>query len=362
MNNYIPFLKLKSNEILAIKELEAELQEEITPFFDFPRKDVFTEDTFKKTTETMVRSVKRHLGNISCFYLDNFDIDSNLEIDGINNYAYLLESFSDCPIIPVVSIDRCEGHIDAVYDAKNSDVIDSEVFALRLVPEDFENFDVIADDIDDMIGDVFETFDDIDLIFDCRVCLGQNRYLDNLALNIINFAKKFSALYPIRKLIVTGSSIPASIREIIGVESEVELQRAELRIFNFVGMEISELYNIVIGDYGMVSPNYSDLDIIPEAMQNVTAPKILYAFDDYHYIIRGGALKTHPRRFAQYFDLAEILVSKNFFRGRNYSFGDRFLEEKSYGRGNYVTPASIIKPTVNAHITYMLKDYANDFA
>ena len=58
MNNYIPFLKLKSNEILAIKELEAELQEEITPFFDFPqKKENFTEDTFKNTTGTMVPSV-----------------------------------------------------------------------------------------------------------------------------------------------------------------------------------------------------------------------------------------------------------------------------------------------------------------
>ena len=355
MNNYIPFLKLKSNEILAIKELEAELQEEITPFFDFPRKDVLTEDSFKKATETRVRSVKRHLGTISNFYLDNFDIDSNLEIDGINNYAYLLESFSDCPVIPVCSIDRCQDHIDAVCDAKNSGVIDSEVFALRLVPEDFENFDVIVDDFDDMIGDVFEAFDNIDLIFDCRVCLNQN--LGNLVSNIVSFSQGFSGVYPIRKLIVTGSSIPASIRDVAKVESEVDINRAELEIFNRVGREIGVSFDIVLGDYGTISPNYSDLNIMPEVMQNVMAPKIIYAFDNFHYIIRGGALKTHPRRNAQYFDLAEILVAKNFYRGEGYSFGDRFLEEKSCGTGSNVTPSSIIKPTVNAHITYMFKDY-----
>ena len=356
MNNYIPFLKLKSAEILAIKELAAELQEEITPFFDFPqKKEKFTEDTFKNTTGTMVRSLRRHLGNISNFYLDNFDIDSDLEIDGINNYGYLLESFSGCPVIPVVSIDRCQNHIDAVCDAKNSGVIGSEVCALRLDPDDFENFDVISDDIDSMIGKVFEVFDNTDLIFDCRVCLDQK--LDKLALNIINFAKKFSASYSIRKLVVTGSSIPASISEITGVENEVEFLRAELGIFNSVSREISGLYNIVLGDYGIVSPNYSDLDIIPEAMLNVTAPKILYAFDNYQYVIRGGAIRTHPRGFAQYFDLAEILVAKNFFRGGYYSFGDLFLEEKSNGTGSNVTPSSIIKPSVNAHITYMFKDY-----
>jgi hypothetical protein len=356
MNNYIPFLKLKSAEILAIKELAAELQAEITPFFDFPqKKERFTEDNFKKTTKTMGNSLRRHLGNMSNFYLDNFDIDSDMEIDGMNNYRYLLESFSDCPVIPVVGIDRCQDHIDAVFDTKKSGVIASEVCAIRIVPEDFENFVVIADDIDDMVGEVLETFRDTDLIFDCRVCLHQNS--KKLALNIINFTKKFSASYPIRKLIVTGSSIPASINEITGVENEVTFPRIELSIFNKVSSEISGLYNIVLGDYGIVSPNYSHLDIMPEAMLNVTAPKILYAFDNYQYVIRGGAIRTHPRSFAQYFDLAKILVAKNFFRGRYYSFGDRFLEEKSKGSGRNIMPASIIKPTVNAHITFMLKDY-----
>lgn len=360
MDNYIPFLKLKSNEILAIKELEEELKDEITPFFDFPRRDVLTEDTFKKTTEKMVRSVRKHLYNISYFYLDNFDIDSNLKIDGIYNYAYLLESYSDFPVIPVVSIDRSDDHINAVCDAKNSGLIDSEVFALRLAPEDFENFDVVTDDINEMIGDVFETFDNMDLIFDCRVCLNQN--LDTLALNIINFAQKFSESYSIRKLIVTGSSIPPSIADVTGTESEVELHRAELRVFYLVNMELGKLFNMILGDYGIVSPNYSELGIMPEAMQNVTAPKILYAFNNYQYFIRGGALKTHPRGFAQYYDLAEILVAKDFYRGENYSFGDRFLKEKSYGTGSNVTPSIIIKPTVNAHITFMLKGYANDSA
>jgi len=51
MNRYIPFLKLKSSEILAIKELDTELKEEITPFFDFPRKDVLNEETFAYSGE-----------------------------------------------------------------------------------------------------------------------------------------------------------------------------------------------------------------------------------------------------------------------------------------------------------------------
>jgi len=360
MNKYIPFLKLKSNEILAIKEIEKKIRREVVPFFDFPRKDEYTEDSFKKTTERLARSVKKHLGAIACFYLDNFDIDSHLEIEGVNNYAYLLKAFKDLNFIPVVSIDRCEKHVSAVCDAKSSGALESEIFALRLVPEDFESFNVIVEEIEDNLGEVFDIFDDVDLILDCRVCLDQN--IDHLTEKIISFAKSFSKSYPIRKLIVTGSSIPASIREVAGVESEIKLPRAELEIFNRVSTAISAMFSVVLGDYGVVSPNYSDLNIIPEAMLNVTAPKIIYAFENNHYIIRGGAIKTHKRGFYQYFDLAEILVAKDFYRGKEYSFGDRFLEEKSCGIGSCVTPSTILKPALNAHITFMLKDYVCEVA
>ena len=355
MNNYIPFLKLKTSEILAIKELSSELKEVVTPFFDFPRKDNFDEDNFKNTTEKMVRSVTRHLSSIPGFYLDNFDIDSTFEIDGMNNYEYLLLSFNNCRVIPVVSIDRYDGHIGSVYNLKNEGEIESNVLAIRLVPEYFESYMAISDDIDDMLGEVIELFDYIDLIFDCRVCLNQD--WRRISSDIINFAQSISEIYPIRKFVVTGSSIPPSISDITGVESQRIYTRAELRIWNEVNSALGDSLPLTIGDYGIVSPNYSDIDIIPEAMLNVTAPKIFYSFENNHFIIRGGALRTHPRGFAQYFDLAEILVSEEFYRGRDYSFGDDFLYEKSNSVGSNVTPSSIIKPTINAHVSFMLKDY-----
>ncbi|MDG4475393.1 beta family protein [Thiovibrio frasassiensis] len=354
-NRYIPFLKLKSSEILAIKELSDELKENFVPFFDFPRQKKNTQLAFKSTTEKMVRSMSSHLKENFNFYLDNFDIDSILEIDSINNYAYLLKSFSEFNVIPVVSIDRCAEHLAAVVDAKSSGELSSVVFALRLVPEDFASYDAVADEISDALIEIFALFDSVDLIFDCRVCLGQD--LKQLKINIVEFANDFSKDYPLRKLIVAGSSIPASIRDVAGAESEVELTRPELKIYKSVEKEIGQIYDVVLGDYATVSPFYSELDIMPEIMQNVTAPKIIYSFDDQHYIIRGGALKTHQRGFAQYFDLAAVLVSKNFYRSAEYSFGDHYLSEKSLGIGKNVTPSSIVKPTLNAHISYMLKDF-----
>ena len=115
--------------------------------------------------------------------------------------------------------------------------------------------------------------------------------------------------------------------------------------------------NMVLGDYGVISPDYSDIKIPSNAMLNVMAPKIIYTYNRKHFIIRGGAIKTHERGFKQYNDFAEIIVLKPFYRGPGYSYGDNFIEQKSRSIGKKVMPGTIIKPTVNAHITYMMKDY-----
>lgn len=355
MSKYVPFLKLKSNEIMAVKELEDDLRQELTPFFDFPYKKERTEEDFKKNAGRMFRSINRHLKDIPYFYLDNFDVDSNLVVDDGNSYAYLLSVFRDLPVVPVISIDRSDDHMHAVSEAKNSGDLKSDVVALRFVAEDFESFDVVADSIKERLGDTFGKFANIDLVLDCRVC--SNQVLDSLVSNAINFIQKFTTDYTVNKIIVTGSSIPASIGEILGTQNEVVLPRAELDVFDGVYDVIGDNFNIVLGDYGVVSPIYSDVSVDLEMILNITTSKIFYTFDRHHYVIRGSAIKTHANGFGQYYDHAAVIVNKPFYRGANYSFGDNFIEEKSRSLGSYVTPSTIIKPTVNLHITYMLNDY-----
>lgn len=355
MSKYVPFLKLKTNEIMAVKELEISLRQTITPFFDFPYIKNCTEYSFKKSANDMISKISRHLKDVPYFYLDNFDVNSTLVVDGRNNYAYLLGICNDLSVVPVISIDRSPEHMQTVCDAKDSGLLKSKLIALRFVAEDFENFDVVSDDIETCLGDTFRRFDNIDLVLDCRVC--RNQHLASLISNIILFIQKFSRAYSVNKVIVAGSSIPASISDILQVEDEIEFARAELDIFEQVYDAISDDYNVVLGDYGIVSPNYSDVSIPVTAMLKVLTPKIFYTFDRHHFVIRGGAIKFHKRGYEQFNDFAAVIVTKPFFRGAQYSFGDNFIEEKSQSIGRKVTPSTILKPTINLHITYMLNGY-----
>jgi len=58
----------------------------------------------------------------------------------------------------------------------------------------------------------------------------------------------------------------------------------------------------------------------------------------------------------QYFGMAKRLCSQSFFRGKTYSSGDAYLEEKSRGQGSNCAPNTVIKPSVVAHISYMVLD------
>jgi hypothetical protein len=337
----------------TIAELDKNIRNKITPFFDYPRSQKpQSEDEVKKTIARIVKKFKTHLSDINEFYFDIFDVDDT-EINGIHLYGFLLQSFYEFPIVPVVSIDRSGDHLDSVIKAKSEGILASDVVAFRATYEDFQSFGVVNDDIQDMLSSVFSLFEAVDLILDCRFCA--NSDVKNTSTSIHNFIEKFSNSYSVRRVIITGSSIPASVANVLPSNSEAFVDRAEIRIYS--GAKDISNKNYIFGDYTIISPDYSD-PVPGEQMQGRITAKFIYSFDDQHYFIRGGSLKTKGRD--QYFDMAETLCSKEFFRGAEYSWGDEYFEKKSRRLGDQCWVTTVIKPAINAHITYAVNDLLTD--
>jgi hypothetical protein len=350
MSKYIPFLKAKQNEIKSISELSEEVREAICPFFDFPKKmDGYEEDEFVAASERILKRLQKNVGNSFPFYFDNYDLEEGLEVGGEHNYSHLLQLLAGMNVIPVVGLDRSAEHNNAVLDSKQAGTLKSDVVAFRVCPEDFESFGVSKDDIESNLSHIFDQFDAIDLILDCRVCT--NLKAATIAPQIQDFSQKFCANYSVRRVVVTGSSIPASIGDILKVKTEQLITRKELAIYSAVKSKHKHA-PLIVGDYTTVSPNYSDVNIPPEMLQNIMTAKLTYTAPGAHYFIRGGAMKTNTAK--QYFGMAKRLCSQSFFRGKNYSSGDAYLEEKSRGQGSNCSPNAVIKPAVVAHISYMV--------
>lgn len=348
MIRYIPFLKAKRGELTAMGELAPEVKQAICPFFDFPRKKPdYKADTYAATTRTMATSLKKHLGAKAEFYFDDLDINQTLTVKGEHQYVYVLKALQALQVIPVVALDRIK-HNDAVAQLKRDNEIASATVAFRAEQGDFEDFDANEEQIDYDLASVFKEFAAIDLILDCRLCTGKN--VSETAQQIAAFAQKFCGAYDkVRRMIVTGSSIPASLGEVVESSATAVLARRELAILAKASSLTST--ELVGGDYATVSPFYSDADFAPELFPKVTSPRLIYSFNNSHYITRGSSLASGG--YDQYVGLTTHLCRQDFFR-KGYSTGEDYFYEKSRGIGSRAMNNTVVKPSVVAHITYMV--------
>ncbi len=350
MIRYIPFLKAKRGELNAMGELAPKVKQAICPLFDFPRRQAeYDSGSYAATAHSIATSLKKHWGTDAELYIDDRDIGQKLKVEGEEKYAYMLGALQEVKVIPVVGLSRT-GHNDSVVRLKRNGKIGSDIVAFRIEKADFEDFEVVKEQIEYDLDNVFKEFEQIDLILDCRLCSGMN--VSETGQEIAVFAKKFCAAYSVRRVIVTGSSIPPSIGKVLDVDKTGNLPRRELDIIakarDLAGADI------VAGDYASVSPFYADADVDPRLMQTVMTARLIYPFKGFHYFIRGGSMKS--RGAEQYFGLAKALCGNAFFRGPTYSSGDAYLYEKSKGIGKNVTNGAVVKPSVVAHISYMVLD------
>ena len=355
MNNYVPFLKFKSNEIGALATLAPDLQAKTFPFLDLPKKEGMNEGAFLQLVAKTERAYKTHLKSFPAFFLDNFDIDDTIKVGGQENYSAVIDKFGVYQkFIPVIGLDRPEARNELIFQAKADGRISSQNIAIRLQYEDFQSFGAIEEDLKNLQIRGGGLFDYWTMVLDNRVCI--NIDTDQRSNLIKRFLQHATAKLKIHAVILAGSSFPASISEVMKVNSEINHPRQELSVYRSV-FQAALHPSVHLGDYTIVSPLYSDATIPAEAMQNVIAAKTIYTHGDVHYVARGGALKTHSSGRLQYNDIAAKIIAQPFYRGANYSHGDNFLHQKAQMQGSGVTPGSILKPTINAHITYMLRDF-----
>jgi hypothetical protein len=331
---------------MSLKEIEGDILPTLTPFFDFPRNEVHTPETFKKKVETEKKRIKKHLWNDIKFYIDTYDVD-DLDIGDQHSYKYLLDEFKDYFVFPVIGIDRTPGHKKAIIDHLQGQSNNSDVVAFRVTSEDFESFTAIEDEIAELFDGFQGLFSGIDLVFDNRLCLTTD--VDSTSGHIAKFYQEFNRHYPVRKIIIAGSSIPPVLGEICPTNNYQAINRNELLIFS----KVRKKHNIDahFGDYTTVSPLYSD----PNGFAAMNgASKLIYPDGLDQHVWRGRSVRVYGAE--QYNQHINELTQHGFYRGPTHSWADKLFYDTRFDSGGYWT-SSIIKPLINAHISYMAKTH-----
>jgi len=345
MMKYSPFLKLKIGELSALINLSSEDRKNIVPLLELPRDDNYTVERLVTRIDSSVKKIKNRIETDFSFYIDNYEIPDTYKLKGNDSYNYLINSFSAYDIIPVIGFDRAESHNKIGIDFANKK---AKKIAIRITRDYFENFLAYKEDLNSMFTSIESDVFCI-LLLDCNYI--ENIVVDKCKVNIIRLLENILKDQLFSEIVISGSSIPSKISDIVQKDTDKFINRNEVYLYKETIKYFSKTI-FTFGDYTVVSPGYSEINIDPKAMLNVITPKIIYSLLDSHYISRGQRIKSHG--IEQYITQAKNLIKKPFFR-KNNSWGDIFLFDKATKKGTNITPSSIIGPTVNAHIEFMIE-------
>ncbi|MCL2138424.1 MAG: beta family protein, partial [Treponema sp.] len=164
MIKYSPFLKLKNGELSALINLLPEDRSKIIPLLDFISNSKITEDKLIEKIEKIVKRMEKNIETTFSFYLDNYEIPDELKINKQNNYQYILDSFHNFNIIPVIGLDRSKIHNTIAIKYANKK---AKKIAFRITNEYFESFIVYKKDFEEIL-DLIGSNLPCTLLIDCR--------------------------------------------------------------------------------------------------------------------------------------------------------------------------------------------------
>lgn len=358
MYKYAPFLKFKQNEIQAVFSIYPDVQSFTLPLFDIPKEK--KQDTELDILNRLGKGEKQlaaHSKKIPHlkFFIDNFDLDDNVLLGGIQQYRYILSELEAYNIIPVVAFDRAPDHnVAAIEYCKQK----CDRLGIRLQTEDFQSFNLLKLKLAKLLSEATEAgVTTTYLIFDCRM-IESHEDVDDLKASIEKFHNQCSQQFSIGHYIVVGSVIPANITKLMKTKTTMMVDRLEDKLWRKL-TATPALSGINYGDYGVVSPEFSEADLPVELMPKFMAPKVFYTTSGEFYAERGGQFQGHVKGYGQYFDIADNIVNKSYYRGAGYSDGDKYVHARSYlstlrpKKGG--SPGSWIKATLTAHITFVVR-------
>ncbi|MHB1702828.1 MAG: beta family protein [bacterium] len=340
--HYYPVLKSKRTSFFAIRDLKEETKTKIIPIFEI----IPEEET--KNYNKIISNLKLYLPKempviLDFIYLDNEDCDLSDIIFGVIDIC----KKEGINAIPMTGIGRSEGYEKAIsLTVKKLNLND---VAIR-IPLDIITPDInISSVLNVMIKNIGLKKNELRLFLD----------LENIDNNIYFYAAETvlsqitDPQYKTTGIIAGAFPPPGRLSGLRGESMEVE--RFDYFIWKLLKntkKPFSE--NLVFGDYTI-----RDSDLPYDGFNKHKVPVLRYTKDEHYYIWRGFSSANHKRGMRQFNDACKLLCEQPFFRGKDFSAGDRMIFEKASAldssSGNQATWAQI---GINQHIEFVVYQLA----
>lgn len=343
--NYVPALRWKKGEILALKRfLQDPLSARATP--------LILVDNVKEREQNESGSIpgdpRRYIDytasemqkmfNSRRAFVDTCLFDS--ERAGVDGIA---EFFNNgiakvSMLVPVLRLSDSETRLNRLRD-----VISGRGVALRLPERRFR----ANTDIDNFLKALQIDESSVDLIADLEVLEEKRSDIEPIADLIQGLTSRETAW---RSVTLLAGAYPSKPEFLDG--QWINYPRSDWDVYKNVARCLRARKHHVpwFGDYGIVNPAAKPTS--GSGGGGGTRPIIRYCAAGYWRIRRASEI-TKKGSVSEYFELARQCAIDSAFMGREFSFGDRFIDDRAMGHvmggGN---AASYIAVDTNHHLTY----------
>lgn len=358
-DTYFPILKAKSGEFEALKNLNSRNLGKIVPIMEIPKPDDNALATaikhsptpysycLENTVSKLAKAYPKGTIFFDTFYWNaDFALEDGIHVLTKTYKAILNHGLSP---FPIVGYDRWEV-TEYVHAIEFISSLAPPGFCLRLDEDamddmaDTEHFEEKLSDICLKCGTspskltVLLDFGDVSKRSVSDIIEGlENSYR---ALNSLGYAH----------IIMAGSSIPTLINDAVKEKDSTDmLLRKEMLAWQgfYSANPKAKLY---FGDYGIRNPSMAE---------NIIAPhmngKIRYTVDKNFFIARGHSVKQADK-FGQMHTLALEIVKSPYYKGVDYSWGDKRISEIAFSTKKPGNPTTWIGIDTNHHVTFVSQE------
>jgi hypothetical protein len=348
--HYVPVLRWKQAEWLALRHLGEEERARITPLVEITRRSVAPR-TRRPTIEQMLRKNATDMQanwGLAPLFVDLWHLEPNPALgNGLHPFVYLAQEARarGVSIVPVAGLNRPPDYQVAVASVVATHGLGA---CLRLHATDLAR-PTLEKDLEGLLAHLSLSRGEVDLVIDFEYVHGacpdwSGRLATIPEASNWRTTTLLSGAFP---LDLTGFKV-----------GEHCLPRLDWQAWcRFISARSGLPRLPAYGDYTTQHAYYRE----PPANANVSA-SIRYAADDHWVIMRGEGLRNeNGPGYAQYRSNAQLLCARPEFRGRNFSYGDRYIFEMSLQTQQTGSPETWLRAGINHHLALVSRQMANLF-
>lgn len=334
---YYPVVKWKQGEQVALKNLTAIQQESFIPIVEIV--DTVSPSDFL-----------RSLDGLSCpVCIDTVNIESG-EKDCMT--AIIRQAMDDgTSIYPVLSqFDVLQAGIDPIL--KQNAFVRIPIIA-----------DIDGPQHDEIIGKIRgHSIENYSVILDVGPTT-QQEYISLQYTALKAFLSKYREfLLTTEAVVICTSSFPEDISS-IGSGEECRYERYD---FSFYKWAVNDFRDdalaslLAYSDYGV--SKFTDTDIDFRKLRYGILPKAKYTTES-QYVVLKGKKNHHTGEMTKSFnDIARIIVSSDYYSGKDFSFGDNEIHNKAMPNAKPGNAANWVTYCANHHIVLLLEQISSLFS